>query len=161
MCNFKHLPWINRGHYWASPWAAWCAHWSTGNVSYSPIQYGWAQCALFQDDTILIRLLIHNFFIHHKIHPTKQGFYGGRGGFSISYWLTWIVDFNSSKSLLGQNIQNQFRQGYGLLCSVPIMQWLSAKLRRVLPPPCPNMHKYLLLQSRMCVKWTIFLDIVW
>ena len=87
--------------------------------------------------------------------PNKARFLWGRGGFSISYWLTWIVDFNSSKSLLGQNIQNQFKQGYGLLCSVPIMQWLSAKLRRVLPPPCPNMHKYLLLQSRMCVKWAV------
>ena len=92
MCNFKHLPWINRGHYWAPPWAAWCAHWSTGNVSHSPIQWGWTQCALIQADTILIPLLMYHFFIHHKIHPTKQFFF--------------II-------LLGQNNRNQCRCGYG------------------------------------------------
>ena len=70
MCNFKHLPRINWGHYWAPPRAAWCAHWSTGNVSHSPIQWSCViQCALIQADTILIPLLIYKCFIHHKIHP--------------------------------------------------------------------------------------------
>ena len=75
MCNFKHLPRINQGHYWAPPRAAWCAHWSTGNVSHSPIQWGCVvQCALIQADTILIPLLIYNFFIHYKSHLTKYVF---------------------------------------------------------------------------------------
>ena len=53
MCNFKHLPWINRGHYLAPPRA---------QGMYRTVQYNRPVCALIQADTILIFLLLWTTF---------------------------------------------------------------------------------------------------
>ena len=121
MCNFKHLPWINRGHYWAPPWAAWCDHWSTGNVYHSPIQCSWAQCALITSWYHPNPLANIQFFNYHRI---QFEIYFGVG---VSYTipndhiilvklLIWTVQNHSLKiSLRGRNRSN--RQDWaGLHC---------------------------------------------